>query len=99
LAIHGYRLRLPAGHGAEDQNGAIEYTQGPFNFDREVDVSGRIDDVDEVIIPFALGRSRLNRDATFPLQLHGIHLRPDAVLALDVVDNADALRIEEYPLG
>jgi hypothetical protein len=42
-----------------------------------------------------LSRSRLDRDASLPLQVHGIHLRPDTVLPLDVVDDVDPLRIKK----
>src|SRR6185436_13708982 len=52
-----------------------------------------------MIVPLALSRSGLDRNAAFALQVHGVHLCSDAVLALDVVDDADTFRIEKNSLG
>src|SRR5262249_30660145 len=54
-----------------------------------------VDDVDEMVVPLAVRCGRLDCDAAFPFQLHGIHLRPHAVLALDVMDDTDPLRIKK----
>ena len=48
--------------------------------DGEVDVAGRVDDVDVVVPPPTVRRRRLNGDALLALQVHRVHLRPDAVL-------------------
>ena len=59
---------------------AIQNTQRTLYFDSEVDVSGRIDDVDPVLVvllihtlPETGGRSRCNRDTALLLLLHPVH--------------------------
>ena len=39
LAVDGDRLRLHAGHRAEDQHGAVEDAERPLDLDGEVDVA------------------------------------------------------------
>ena len=39
LAVDGDRLRLDAGHGAEDQHGAVEDAERPLDLDGEIDVA------------------------------------------------------------
>ena len=51
LAPDGLGLRLDAGDGVEDRDGAVEHAQRPLDLDREVDVAGRVDDVDPVVLP------------------------------------------------
>ena len=46
LAPDGLGLRLDAGDGVEDDDPAVEHAEAPLDLDREVDVAGRIDDVD-----------------------------------------------------
>lgn len=43
-------------------------------------------------------RTYLDRNAFLPLKVHGVHLRPHAVLAADIMDGLDAPRVEEDPL-
>src|SRR5690606_42040666 len=45
------RLRLHALLAVEDGDGAVEHAQGALDLDREVDVAGRVDDVDLVVLP------------------------------------------------
>ena len=99
LPVDGHRLRLHAGDGAQHEDRPVEHPQRPLDLDREVDVARRVDDVDEVVVPLAVRRGGLDRDAALALQVHRVHLRPDAVLALDVVDDADSLRVEKNALG
>src|SRR5690606_10113678 len=51
LAPHRLRLRLHALLAVEDGDGAVEHAQGALDLDREVDVAGRVDDVDLVVLP------------------------------------------------
>ena len=39
-------LHLDAADGAEDADGAVEDAQGALDLGREIDVAGRVDDVD-----------------------------------------------------
>jgi len=57
LPPHRLRLRLHAGHCAEQRHGGIEHAQRALHLDGEVDVTGRVEDVDAVLgkllsIPF-----------------------------------------------
>ena len=45
LAPDRFRLRLHAGHAAEDGDGAVEHTQGTLNLGRKVHVAGCINNV------------------------------------------------------
>jgi hypothetical protein len=81
LAVDGVGLALHAADGAEHKHRAVEHAQGALDLDREVDVPGRVDDVDLVLLPPCEGRCRLDRDALLALQVHAVHLGPDAVLA------------------
>src|SRR5262249_40172648 len=49
LAPHGFRLRLHAGDGVEDGDGAIEDAERAFDFDGEVHVARGIYDVDAIL--------------------------------------------------
>src|SRR6185369_5010263 len=63
-------LRLDAADRAEYGACAVEHSQRTFDFDREVDVSGRVDDVDAMVAPEARGRGGRDRDAAFLLLHH-----------------------------
>ena len=99
LEIDGNGLRLDAAHGAEDQYGAVQHPEGPFDFDRKIHMPGGIDDVDLMVEPFTEGCGRGNGDAALLFQFHGIHRGADTVFALDIVNGVDTLCIKEYPLG
>ena len=62
-------------------------------------MTGRIDDIDVVVVPNGVGRGRLDRDPPLALQLHGIHGGTDVILALDLVHRVNAARVIENPLG
>lgn len=55
--------------------------------------------VNLIIIPGAVGGGGLDGDALLALEVHGVHLGPDAVAAADLVDLVDAAGVEEDPLG
>ena len=57
LAPHRLGLRLDAGDRAEDRDRAVEHAQRPLDLDGEVDVAGRVDEVDAVVA----SRSRWSR--------------------------------------
>src|SRR2546430_10412054 len=57
-------LRLHAADGAEDADRAVEDAQGPLYLDREVDVTGSVDDVDPRVAPERRGGRRGDRKST-----------------------------------
>ena len=87
LTPHGFRLRLDARDGVEHRDRAVEHAQRALDFDGEIDVTGRVDDVDAVIAPEARGRGGRDGDAALLLLLHPVH---DGGA---VVDFADLVRI------
>jgi hypothetical protein len=50
-APHRLGLRLDTGDRVEHRDRAVEHAQRPLDLDREVDVAGRVDDVDAVVVP------------------------------------------------
>ena len=98
LPIDGHRLRLHTANRAEDQHRAVEDPQATLHFDRKVDVPGRIDQVDRVLLP----RNRRGRtgdcDAFLALQVHIIHGRAGAV-PFDFLHAVNAARVKEDPLA
>ena len=89
------RLRLDAASGRQDGNSAIENAQRALHLDCEVNVTGRINDVNAMILPMAGRRSRRDRDAALLFLRHPVH-RGSAIMNLtDLMCNA---RIEEDTL-
>ena len=58
LAPDGLALRLDAVAAVEHRDRAVEHAQAALDLDREVDVAGRVDDVDAVADCPRAGRSR-----------------------------------------
>ena len=75
LAPDRLGLRLHALVGVEHADGAVEHAQRAFDLDGEVDVAGRVDDVEPFIVPERGGRGRGDGDAALLLLLHPIHGR------------------------
>ena len=96
LAPHRLRLRLDARHGVEHGDRAVEHAQRALDFDREVDVAGRVDDVDAVIAPEAGRRRGRDGDAALLLLLHPVHDGGAFVHFADLVGDAG---VEQDALG
>ena len=75
---------------------AVEHAQASFHLDGEIDVSGRVDDVEPLVLPERRGRGRSNRDAALLLLLHEIHGRGAVMHLADLVALAGVI---EDPLG
>ena len=73
LPPHRLGLRLDAGDGVEHRHRAVEHAQRTLDLGREVDVTGRVDDVDLELAPVAGRRSRGNGDAALLLLHHPVH--------------------------
>jgi hypothetical protein len=95
LPPDGLRLRLDAGNRVEYGDRPVEHAQAALHLDGEVDVPGRIDDVDPKIAPERRrGRGR-NGDAAFLLLGHPVHRRGALVNLTHLVR---AARVVEDPL-
>src|SRR5690606_1408739 len=78
LTPNGLGLRLDARIGVEKRDRAVENTKRTLHFDCEVDVAGRVDDVEAALLavtafPERGGGSSRDRDAAFLLLLHPVH--------------------------
>src|SRR5262249_37921950 len=62
LSPHRLGLRLDALIAVEHAYRTIEHAQASFHLDREIDVAGRIDDVEALVFPKSRGRGRSNSD-------------------------------------
>jgi len=89
-------LRLDAADCAEDCDRAVEDAQRALDFDREIDVSGRIDNIDAVVAPEAGGCRGGNRDSALLLLHHPVHRGGAVMHFADLVVDAG---VEEDPLG
>ena len=96
LTPHRLGLGLDAGHRVEHRDGAIEDPERPLDFGREIDVAGRVDDVDAVIAPEAGGRGGRDGDAALLFLLHPVHDRRALVHFAELVGDP---RVEEDALG
>ena len=89
-------LRLDAGDGVEDGDRAVEHAQAALDLDREVDVPGRIDDVDAMAAPERRRGGGRDRDAPLLLLGHPVHRRGALVHLAHLVRAAGVV---EDPLG
>ena len=101
LAVNGNRLGLNTFHAGEHEDSTVEHAERTFHFDREVHVPRGIDDVDGVgfaglgVGPVCKRGCRLNRDATFLFQFHGVHGCTDSVLTADFVNCMNFVAVVE----
>ncbi len=96
LAPYGFGLRLYALVAIEHAYRAVEHAQGSLDFDGEVDVAGRVDDVEALVVPERRGRGGRDRDAALLLLLHPVHGRGAVV---DFADLMGLAGIIEDALG
>ena len=73
LPPYRFRLRLHTGDRIEHRYRAIQHTQRTLDFSREVDVPGRVDDVDLHVFPGSGRRGGRNRDAALLFLFHPVH--------------------------
>ena len=96
LAPDGLRLGLDAGDRVEQRDRAVEHAQRALDLDREVDVAGRVDDVDAVVLPLRGGGGGGDRDAALLLLLHPVH---HGGALVDLADLVGAPGVVEDALG
>ena len=89
-------LRLNPADSAQDQHRAIDHPNGSHHLGAEIDVTGRVDQVDAVIAPVARCGGRGDGDPTFAL------LRQIVELGIPIIDAArtmNAAGVVENRLG
>ena len=96
LTPYGFRLRLDALVAVEHAYRAVEHAQGSLDFDGEVDVAGRIDDVEALVLPERRCCGGRNRDSALLLLFHPVHRRGAVV---DFADLMGLAGIIEDALG
>ena len=96
LAPDRLRLRLDARDGIEDDHATVQDAQRPLDLDGEVDVAGRVDDVDAVALPLGRGRGGRDGDAALALLLHPVH---GGRALMDLADLVGSAGVEEDALG
>ena len=89
-------LGLDAALCTERRDGAVQNAQGALDLDREVDVAGRIDNVETMALPDTGGRSGRDRDAALLLLDHPVHGRGAFV---DFAQLVRLARVEQDTLG
>src|SRR5262249_17345805 len=70
----------------EHDDGAVQDAQAALDLDREVDVAGRVDQVQLEVAPWDGRRGRRDGDAALALLRHPVHLRLAVVHLADLVD-------------
>ena len=73
LAVDRQRLGLHAADGAEHQHRPVEHAEAPLHLDGEIDVAGRVDQVDRGVAPLDLRGGAGDGDAAFLFQFHVVH--------------------------
>ena len=96
LTPDGLRLGLDAGDGVEQRDRAVEHAQRALDLDREIDVAGRVDDVDPMPLPLGRRGRGGDRDAALLLLFHPVHRRGAVV---DLADLVRAPGVVEDALG
>src|SRR6188472_393376 len=78
-------LRFYALVGIENAYRTVEHTKRTLHLDGEVNVSGRVDDVETLLFPESGRRGGRNRNAALLLLLHPIHRRGAFMHLADLV--------------
>ncbi len=96
LTPDGLGLRLDPGNGVEYCDGTVENSKGTLDLDREVNVTGGVDDVDPVTLPVTGRRRGRDRDAALLLLDHPVH---DGSTLVNLTDLVGLTGVIEDALG
>src|SRR5487761_244851 len=100
LTPNRFRLRLHTRDRIKNRDGPVEDAKGTFDFNGEIDVAGRVNDIDAIVgakaLPGGRGGGGSDSDAALALLLHPIHRGRAFVDAADFVRDAG---IEEDAFG
>ena len=80
-------MGLYSADGTHDHDRPIEHPKRAFNFGGKVDVTGRVDDVDLMVLPVAGNRGTCYRNSPILFLFHPVHDR------FTVIDFADAVTL------
>ena len=98
LPVNGQRLRLYAADSAQNEDRSVQHAETALDFNGEVDVAGRVDQVDHHVVPLNGGGGTGDRDPTFALEVHVVH-RGAVAAAFDLVDSMDPASVKQDPLA
>ena len=98
LPVDGERLGLDPAHGAEHQDRPVQDAEAALDLDGEIDVAGRIDEVDAGVVPVDRGGGAGDGDAAFLFQFHVVHGGAAAV-AVDLLHAMDSPGVIQDPLA
>ena len=88
----GQRLGLDALRRVDDEDHALARGERPRHLVAEVDVAGRVDDVDDVVAVVEADRLQLDRDAALALEVHRVEVLLAHVAGVDgAADLEDAI--------
>ena len=107
LTVDGDGLTLHRADGAEDHDGTVKDTKSTLDLNGEVNMAWGVDEINvELLVlailglgPVAEGRGGLDGDTLLTLEIHGVHLGTDGILASDLVYRLDSARVEENSLS
>ena len=85
LTPDGLGLRLNALIAVEHAYRAVKHAKRSLDFDGEVDVAGRVNDVETLVVPEGRRRGRGDGDAALLLLLHPVHGRSAVVHFADLM--------------
>jgi hypothetical protein len=92
-------LGLYTSNTAEQKDSSIEYSKSSFDFNRKINMTGGIDEVDMVVFPHKMGGGRLNGDTFLLFKFHKVHGSTHTVRTFDFVNRGDFASIEKYSFG
>jgi len=96
LPPDGFALGFDSFSGREDNDSAVEYAQGAFDFGCEVDVTGRVDEVERMFLPIEGNACGLDGDSSF--LFFGIVIGNGGAL-IDHSDFVYEVGVEEHSFG
>ena len=89
-------LGLDALPGAEHHHAAVEHAQAAFHLGREIDMAGRVDEVDRIVLPGEGHAGRIDGDAA--LLLFGVEVG-DGGAFVDVAQAVRKAAVKQHPFG
>ena len=96
LPPDGFALGFDSLSGREDNDSAVEYAEGAFDFGSEVDVPRRVDQVERMFLPIKGNAGGLDGDTSF--LFFGIVIGNGCTL-VDHSDFVYEVGVEEHPFG